>query len=88
MDYGRLRETELNKLLSQFVERNKAKGRNSYNKFLKGLKPWQRKTFERAVKEDKNYYVLEFSNLGGLVMPILLQLTYTNGTVEDKYIPA
>lgn len=27
MDYGRLRETELNKPLSQFVERNKAEGR-------------------------------------------------------------
>lgn len=115
IDYGRLRETELNKPVSQFVERNKTEGRelwvdknqdvsdfyddndrftvtnkerNSYNKFLKGLKPWERKTFERAVKEDKNYYVLEFSNLGGLVMPILLQLTYTDGTVEDKYIPA
>ncbi|GGE94274.1 MULTISPECIES: M1 family metallopeptidase [Pseudoalteromonas] len=64
------------------------KERNAYNKFLKGLEPWERKTFERAIKEDKNYYVLEFSNLGGLVMPILLELTYEDGTKEEQYIPA
>jgi hypothetical protein len=64
------------------------KERNKYNKFVKDLKPWEREVFERAVKEDKNYYVLEFSNKGGLVMPILLQLTYKDGTVEDQYIPA
>jgi aminopeptidase N len=64
------------------------KERNKYQKFLKKLKPWERKTLERAVKEDKNYYVLEFSNKGGLVMPIILQLTYTDGSTESRYIPA
>jgi len=64
------------------------KERNSYNKFLKGLEPWERKTLERALEEDKNYYVMEFSNLGGLVMPILLELTYEDGTKEERYIPA
>ncbi len=64
------------------------KERNAYNKFLKGLKPWEREVFDRAIKEDKNYYVLEFSNVGGLVMPIILQLTYADGTTEDQYIPA
>ena len=64
------------------------KERNKYNKFLKDLKPWERKALDRAVKEDKNYYVLEFSNVGGLVMPILLELTYKNGSKESMYIPA
>jgi len=64
------------------------KERNKYNKFLKGLKPWERKTLERAIKEDKNYYVLEFSNVGGLVMPILLELTYKDGSKDSMYIPA
>ena len=64
------------------------KERNSYNKFLKGLEPWERKVLDRAVEEDKNYYVLEFSNLGGLVMPILLELTYEDGSKEEQYIPA
>ena len=64
------------------------KERNTYKKFLDKLKPWERKTLERAVKEDKNYYVLDFSNKGGLVMPIILELTFTDGTKEQQYIPA
>jgi len=64
------------------------KERNAYNKFLKGLKPWERKVFDRAIEEDKNYYVLEFSNVGGLVMPILLELTYEDGSKEMQHIPA
>jgi hypothetical protein len=64
------------------------KERNEYNEFLSKLKPWERQALERAVKEDKNYYVLEFSNLGGLVMPIILQLTFEDGSSQDMYIPA
>ena len=64
------------------------KERNSYQKFLKKLKPWERKTLDRAIKEDKNYYVLDFSNKGGLVMPIILELTFTDGSKDTQYIPA
>ena len=64
------------------------KERNAYQKFLKELKPWERATFERAVKEDKNYYVLDFTNKGGLVMPIILELTFTDGSKENQYISA
>ncbi|MFT6898318.1 MAG: putative secreted protein [Paraglaciecola sp.] len=64
------------------------KERNKYQKFLKKLDPWERATLERAVKEDKNYYVLEFSNKGGLVMPIILELTFADGSKEQQYIPA
>ena len=64
------------------------KERNAYTKFLHDLEPWERTAFERAVAEDKNYYVLQFSNKGGLVMPILLQLNYTDGSSEQQYIPA
>lgn len=64
------------------------KERNAYNKFLKGLKPWEKRVFERAIAEDKNYYVIDFSNKGGLVMPILLELTFADGTKEEQYIPA
>ena len=42
--------------------------------FLEGLLPWERAAFDRAVKEDANYYVLNFTNKGGLVMPIILGL--------------
>ncbi|NVJ60181.1 MAG: M1 family metallopeptidase [Gammaproteobacteria bacterium] len=62
--------------------------RNDYQEFLDKLEPWEQRVFERAIKEDKNYYVLNFSNLGGLVMPILLELTFEDGTVENMAIPA
>ena len=64
------------------------KERNKYNKFMNALEDWERRVLERAIEEDKNYYVLEFSNRGGLVMPILLQLTYANGDTERLNIPA
>ncbi|WP_460312704.1 M1 family aminopeptidase [Aliiglaciecola aliphaticivorans] len=64
------------------------KERNAYQKFLSKLKPWEKVALERAVEEDKNYYVLDFSNKGGLVMPIILELTFADGSVENQYIPA
>ncbi|WJG09373.1 M1 family metallopeptidase [Aliiglaciecola sp. LCG003] len=64
------------------------KDRNKYQKYLSKLKDWERIALERAVKEDKNYYVLEFSNLGGLVMPIILELTFEDGTTDMLRIPA
>ena len=79
--------------ISDFYDKNDRftvtnKERNKYNEFIGKLKPWERKTLERAIKEDKNYYVLEFSNKGGLVMPIILELTFADGTKENQYIPA
>jgi predicted secreted protein len=70
----------------QFTVTNKE--RNEYGDFLAGLDAWEKETFTRAVKEDKNYYVLEFSNKGGLVMPIILGLTYEDGSEEIKTLPA
>lgn len=64
------------------------KERNKYQKFLAKLEDWERKALTRAVKEDKNYYVMEFSNQGGLVMPIILELTFEDGSKENRYIPA
>ena len=64
------------------------KERNKYQKFLKDLEDWERKALERAVKEDKNYYVLEFSNNGGLVMPIILDLEFADERKERLHIPA
>ncbi|MEO9965360.1 MAG: M1 family metallopeptidase [Reichenbachiella sp.] len=37
---------------------------------------------------DRNFYELTFENKGGLVMPIILQWTYEDGSVEREYIPA
>jgi len=64
------------------------KERNKHQSYLKNLEPAERRALARAIKEDKHYYMLEFSNLGGLVMPILLELNYKDGSKQDMHIPA
>ncbi|CCQ10549.1 Zn-dependent aminopeptidase [Pseudoalteromonas luteoviolacea B = ATCC 29581] len=82
-----------NKDVSDFYDENDQftvtnKERNKYQEFLKGLESWEKKALERALEEQQNYYVLEFSNLGGLVMPILLELSYQDGSKENITLPA
>ena len=64
------------------------KDRNKYQSFLKGLEDWERDALARAVEEDENYYVMHFSNKGGLVMPIILEITYADDTKEEYRMPA
>jgi hypothetical protein len=35
-----------------------------------------------------HYYSIDFSNVGGLVMPIILAFNFTDGTSEEVRIPA
>lgn len=62
--------------------------RNNYNSFLNGLEDWERAALDRAVEEDLNYYLLEFSNVGGLVMPIIVDIEYVDGSREEIRYPA
>jgi len=43
---------------------------------------------KQSIAGNKNIYELSFSNKGGLVMPIIVQFTYKDGTKEVEYIPA
>lgn len=44
---------------------------------------------EKAIlKSKKNFYELSFSNIGGLVMPIILEFTFEDGSKEQHFIPA
>ena len=43
---------------------------------------------KEAINEKKNYYQIDFENIGGLVMPIFLEFTYENGSTEIIRIPA
>jgi len=40
------------------------------------------------LKDGSNLYVVDFSNKGGLVMPIILEVKYTDGTSEIQRISA
>jgi len=90
---GRKLWIDLNNDISDFYDKHDRftvtnADRNNYTQMLEDLDPREREALERAVKEDKNYYLMNFSNLGGLVMPILLELTYTDGNKEELVLPA
>jgi hypothetical protein len=42
----------------------------------------------KAKIAGKNFYEISFTNKGGLVMPIILEWTYKDGTKEYEKIPA
>jgi len=52
--------------------------RNKYNGSQKKLEDWQLD----LLKSGKKLYAIDFTNKGGLVMPIILQVKYTDGTEE------
>ncbi|MBX2857405.1 MAG: M1 family metallopeptidase [Cellvibrionaceae bacterium] len=92
-DAGTKTWVELNKDIRDFYDKYDRftvtnKERNEYRQLLADLKPVERRVLERAAKDKKFYYVVNFSNLGGLVMPILLSMTDKNGKNHEYYIPA
>ena len=52
--------------------------------FLAGLDEKQRE----LLNSELNFYVLQFSNRGGLVMPIIVELEYVDGSSETLQFPA
>jgi hypothetical protein len=42
----------------------------------------------KAKLENKHFYELKFSNKGGLLMPVIIEWTYADGTKEVEKIPA
>jgi hypothetical protein len=42
----------------------------------------------KLLNSKKQFYQLSFSNIGGLVMPLILEFTFVDGTKEVKRIPA
>ncbi len=58
--------------------------RNEYEAYLDSLT-----TEEKALlAAGKTYYELTFRNAGGLVMPLILQFEYADGSTEEHRIPA
>ncbi|NBC06066.1 MAG: M1 family peptidase [Bacteroidetes bacterium] len=58
--------------------------KEEYERYLNSLDKDSRALLEAG----QNYYELSFRNEGGLVMPIILQFQFTDGSTEDHYIPA
>ncbi|MCK5425029.1 MAG: hypothetical protein KAI89_06625, partial [Emcibacter sp.] len=55
------------------------KQRNKYAGLIKGLEDWQKD----LLTEKSNIYMMDFSNKGGLVMPIFLEVTYEDNSKEE-----
>ncbi len=55
-----------------------------YRSRLRNLSAWERKLLET----NANFYFLDFTNHGGLVMPLILKVDYDDGTSETLRIPA
>ncbi|KIC93378.1 M1 family metallopeptidase [Flavihumibacter solisilvae] len=76
--------------------------RDFYWRYARGLEPYDSTTYEvpatsnvtkadDEVKknfENKHVYEIAFSNKGGLVMPIIVEFTFTDGSQEVDRIPA
>jgi hypothetical protein len=56
----------------------------AYNKMQASLTPEEKRLYE----SKKNFYELTFSNVGGNVMPLIIEWTYADGTKETDRISA
>ncbi len=90
------------KIKHPVTEEVKADGKN--NDFSKGYKEftltdtdpkfygeYQNRVSDKDIRKryaDKNFYEMTFKNKGGLLMPIIVEFTYKDGTKERNYIPA
>ena len=48
----------------------------------------QAKEKKEIIEKDMNFYQVDFSNVGGLVMPVIIEFTFEDGTTEIQSIPA
>ena len=58
--------------------------KETYKKYLDKLSDEEKKT----LSSKKNFYEINFERIGGLVMPVILEFTFTDGTTQKEYIPA
>ncbi len=58
--------------------------RKDYERYMEMLTPEQKE----LLKSGYNYYQLDFSNKGGLIMPIILEFTFKDGSKQTERLPA
>jgi hypothetical protein len=60
------------------------KDRNKYNEAIEGLEDWEK----ALLKEGRHLYLVDFSNLGGLVTPLVLEIQLASGKKYVERVPA
>ena len=58
--------------------------KKEYDKYMASLSDEEKE----MLGEDFNFYQIDFKNIGGLVMPIILKFEFADGTEEIQRIPA
>lgn len=61
-----------------------AQDREEYQKFLATLTDREKQLLQSGM----NFYVVDLKNIGGLVMPVIFEIDYEDGTKEELRIPA
>jgi hypothetical protein len=60
--------------------------KKKFESLIKELK--EEKIDPELLKTARNFYVIEFSNVGGLVTPMILRLEFADGSSEEMKLPA
>ena len=58
--------------------------RTKFQKLINGLEDWEKQMLEA----DFDFYSIEIRNLGGIVMPVVLEVEYESGRTEELRIAA
>jgi len=58
--------------------------KSAFDKFYASLSPVEKSFYDKK----KHFYELDFENKGGLVMPLIIEWTFADGTKETDRIPA
>jgi Peptidase family M1 domain len=100
-DLPKTTSSELNKTLPKRVDRF-PELKDFYDTFDKTtVLPSEKKKFDALIKElteqeidpkllqtTHNFYVIQLRNVGGLLTPVILEITYTDGSAEELKLPA
>ncbi len=79
------RQAELNDFYNSY-DPNKVteEDRQAYQRYIASLSEEER----AFLSKQQYFYQLDFSNVGGLIMPLILQFEFADGTTEIQRIPA
>lgn len=58
--------------------------KKAFETYVKGLEEDERKLLDPTM----NFYALELKNVGGVIMPVILEVEFTDGNKEELRIPA
>ncbi|MCC5921916.1 MAG: M1 family metallopeptidase [Cyclobacteriaceae bacterium] len=61
-----------------------ADDKKAHKTFKANLSPAEKALFDKGY----HFYQIDFENVGGMLMPIILEFTYTDGSTEEVRIPA